>query len=505
MLFNLTGLCFTDAGGIAFHHDLRLVVLSYLIAAAGSYAGLEMIERWRKARRDRALYWQLGSASVLGGTVWSMHFIGMLALEIELPMTYAPGTTLVSLLVAIVAISVGLQIVRAKGSWVRICCAGIAVGLGVGAMHYIGMAGMRCSGSLAYTPSLWSLSLLVGVGAAMAALWLSLTVQENWQRVMAALVMSGAICGMHYTGMAATVIHVDPLAQVTLGWPSGPLAAAVGMTTLALIVCALAFVAGDRRVLVSAGHGGDVPPRQSRGGRYASLGLLCVLATLLCYALWGAIANYRSGVAAALATELSNAFEEVRYSVSSEESLERKYRLQPSQQVRTRHQVAAAALVASLTKGEMIDTPADRLLIDDVLARHTKYLQAIDRMFAAVDAGDTAAVEAIDVNEADPVFDSVEASVDAEARRHSVEAADHLADLAVIQMRALIATPIVFAVGVCLVILVWGCTARLSAEWRKASSARLPSHAQARHRRIAMPRCCGCRTHSWHSRMPNWR
>jgi PAS domain S-box-containing protein len=451
VLFNLTGLCFTDAGGIAFHHDLRLVALSYLIAAAGSYAGLEMIERWQKARRDQALYWQLGSASVLGGTVWSMHFIGMLALEIELPVTYAPGTTLVSLLIAIGAISVGLQIVRAKASWVRICYAGIAVGLGIGAMHYIGMAGVRFSGGLAYTPGLWSLSLLVGIGAATAALWLSLTVQEHWQRVVAAFIMGGAICGMHYTGMAGTVIHVDPLALVTLGLPSGPLAAAVGMTTLALIVCALAFVAADRRVLASAD-----PRGQPRGGRYASLGLVCVLAALLCCALWGAIASYRSGMAAALATEISNIFEEARYSIGSEESLERKYRLQPSQQVRTSHQAAATALVASLTKGAMIDTPADRLLIDDVLARHKKYLQAVDRMFAAVDAGDTAAVEAIDVNEADPAFDSVEASVDEAADRHGFEAADHLANLAVIQMRVLIATPIVFAVGVCLVILFLG-------------------------------------------------
>jgi NO-binding membrane sensor protein with MHYT domain len=278
---SLAGLCFTDAEGIAFHHDLRLVALSYLIAAAGSYAGLEMIERWRNARRDRALYWQLGSASVLGGTIWSMHFIGMLALDIEFPVTYAPGMTLLSLLIAIGAISLGLQIIRAKASWVRICHAGTTVGLGVGAMHYIGMAGVRFSGSLAYTPSLWSLSLLVGIAAATAALWLSLTVQEKWQRVISALIMGGAICGMHYTGMAATVFHVDPLAQVTLGLPSGPLAAAVGVTTLALIVCALAFVAADRRVLPSAKHRGDVPSGQPRGGRFASLGLLVVLVTLL--------------------------------------------------------------------------------------------------------------------------------------------------------------------------------------------------------------------------------
>jgi diguanylate cyclase (GGDEF)-like protein len=262
--FNFAGLCFTDAGGIAFHHDLRLVALSYLIAATGSYAGLEMIERWRNARPDRVLYWQLGSASVLGGTIWSMHFIGMLALKIALPITYAPGTTLLSLLIAIAAVTWGLQIIHGKPSWVRVCHAGITVGLGVGAMHYIGMAAVRFSGSVAYTPTIWSLSLLVGIAAATAALWMSLTVQENWQRLIAALIMGGAICGMHYTGMAAAVFHFEPLTQVTRGLPSGPLATVVGLTTLTLIACALVFVASDRRVLASAKREGEAL-RKSNG------------------------------------------------------------------------------------------------------------------------------------------------------------------------------------------------------------------------------------------------
>jgi diguanylate cyclase (GGDEF)-like protein/PAS domain S-box-containing protein len=453
--FNLIGLCFTDAGGIPFHHDLRLVALSYLIAAAGSYAGLEMIERWRNAGRYQALYWQLGSASVLGGTIWSMHFIGVLALEIELPMTYAPGTTLLSLLTAIGAISLGLQIVRAKASWVRICSAGITVGLGVGAMHYIGMAGVRFSGNLAYIPSLWSLSLLVGIAAATAALWLSLTVREKWRRVVAALIMGGAISGMHYTGMAATVFHVDPLAAFTLGLPSGPLAVAVGLTTLALIVCALVFVAANRRVVASTKHDGDVPPVMSLSGRFASLGLLTVLVVLLGFALLSAIATYWTGMEVTHATELSNTFEDARYSVAAEESLERKYRLDPSEAVRASHRAAAAALFTALQKGALIGDAVDRRLIDEVLARHLQYLHAMDRMFAAADIGDTTTVEAIDLNEADPAFDVVEARVDAAADRHRDDAADHLTGLAVIQTRVLIATPIVFVLGVLMVMYFW--------------------------------------------------
>jgi diguanylate cyclase (GGDEF)-like protein len=252
MRLEIAGLCFTDAEGIAFHHDLSLVALSYIIAASGSYAALEMIERWRNAQGIRAHGWQTASAIALGGSIWSMHFIAMLALRIEPPISYGPGLTLLSLLIPIGVIGWGLQFLRSGSSLVRICLAGAIVGLGVGAMHYVGMAAVRFPGGLAYRPGLWSVSLLVGMAAATVALWLSVTLQETWHRAVAALVMGAAICGMHYTGMTAAVFEPDPFATITPGFSSGPLAAAVAMTTLALILCALVFVAADRRVLASA-------------------------------------------------------------------------------------------------------------------------------------------------------------------------------------------------------------------------------------------------------------
>ncbi len=248
----LAGLCFTDADGIAFQHDASLVALSYFIAVCGSYTALEMIERWRNTRGRPARFWHLASAATLGGSIWSMHFLAMLALSIEVPLRYEPGATLFSLLIAIGVVGWGLQIARAGTSWKRVGFAGIAIGLGVAAMHYVGMAGIQFPGTLAYKPTLWSLSVLLGIGAAIVALWLSLTLQRPWQRAVAALVMGGAICGMHYTGMAAAVFQVDPLAQVTPGLPSGPLAAAAALTTLALILCALAVITADRRRLASA-------------------------------------------------------------------------------------------------------------------------------------------------------------------------------------------------------------------------------------------------------------
>ncbi len=254
----IIGLCFTDARGIAFQHDAVLVALSFGIAVAGSFAALEMIERWRNANGVPARFWQLASATAFGGSIWAMHFVALLALKIGLPLTYAPGPTVLSLLTAIGVVGLGLQIIRAGISWRRIAGAGITVGFGIATMHYVGMSGVRFPGSLAYTPSLWGLSLLIAIAAATCALWLSLTLQARWQRAAVALVMGGAICGMHYTGMAASVFQVDPLAHVTAGEPRSLLAIAVALMTLALIMCALLLVAADRRLFVARRHEADV-------------------------------------------------------------------------------------------------------------------------------------------------------------------------------------------------------------------------------------------------------
>ena len=195
--------------------------------------------------------------------------------------------------------------------------------------------------------------------------------------------------------------------------------------------------------------------KQGGPGRLASLGLLAVLVTLPGFALWGATSTYRTGVAVRHATELSSLFEEARYAVGAEESLERKYRLEPGDEVRGRHRAAGLVLVEALHKARLLGTAADRLLIDDVLVRHVAYLEAIRRMFAAVDAGDAVAANAIDGGEVDPSFEAIETQVDAASDRHRVDAADHLAALSDIQRSVLIATPIVFALGVGLVLFFW--------------------------------------------------
>jgi CHASE3 domain sensor protein len=133
-----------------------------------------------------------------------------------------------------------------------------------------------------------------------------------------------------------------------------------------------------------------------RTGHFATFGLAGVLIVLSIFALWGELSTNRAANEAKRFSELSDAFEQARFAVAAEESLNRKYRLQPSAEVLGRHREAAASLSAALERARGLGEPADRSLINDVLAIHKEYLLAIDRMFAEVDAGDITRANELD-------------------------------------------------------------------------------------------------------------
>ena len=187
--------------------------------------------------------------------------------------------------------------------------------------------------------------------------------------------------------------------------------------------------------------------------RLASFGLASVLIVLSFVAVWGEFSTNRAAHAAKRFSELSDAFEQARFAVAAEESLNRKYRLQPSAEVLGRHREAAIALLAALENARRLGEPADRALISDVLAIHTEYLVAIDRMFAAVDAGDITRANELDRTDVDPKFDTIEARIFAAYDAHGAEAVQRLNELAYVQTSVLAVTIFAFAVGMGLVIL----------------------------------------------------
>jgi PAS domain-containing protein len=187
-------------------------------------------------------------------------------------------------------------------------------------------------------------------------------------------------------------------------------------------------------------------------GRAASVGLVAMLVTLPGFAFWGALTNYETGEITRRAIRQSQALQEARFEGGAEESLERKYRLEPGPDVAARHREAAAQLEAALRFARALADPAEAARIDDILALHARYLAATARMFAAVDAGDIPLSERVDAEEGDPAYDAIEAQLLPMAEMHRARALESLRSIAGLQLRVLFATPVVFGFGLGLVI-----------------------------------------------------
>ena len=186
-----------------------LVALSVLVAIAASHTSLSLTSRVTRATPATARLWLLGGAVAMGLGIWSMHFLGMLALRLPIRMGYDGWYTLHSLLIAVVVSGYALYVAgRTRLEGRTLAAAGVLMGLGIGAMHYVGMHAMRMRPGIDYDPLLFTASLAIAIGASWAALWIAFQLrhgrQRHWlQRAVASTVMGGAIAGMHYTGMAA--------------------------------------------------------------------------------------------------------------------------------------------------------------------------------------------------------------------------------------------------------------------------------------------------------------
>lgn len=221
------------------YHPLY-VALSLVCAFMGAYSALACVHKllaYRKAQIHHHLDQRMGkrprpsrlptsqmyygtlcvAGLAFGGLgVWCMHFIGTLALQLPVAVHYSLDTTLLSLGAAVLASICGLGIVAANPySLPRLVCAGAILGVGVSAMHYLGMYSMEFDGFFLWNWPLVALSCLIAFVAATAGLWLAFATSSNAARWLAAALMGGAVGAMHYTGMAAAnVVCTTPVASL---------------------------------------------------------------------------------------------------------------------------------------------------------------------------------------------------------------------------------------------------------------------------------------------------
>lgn len=215
-----------------------LVIVSFLVAVLASFTALDMAGRVTTAATRRTTWlWLIGGGCAMGLGIWSMHFIGMLAFRLPIPLGYALGLTTVSLLAAMASSIFALWLVSQPTlPHGRLALGALLMGSGIAAMHYLGMAALHMQPGIDYHPGWVALSLLIAVVASWTALFIAFRLRSSHRRLRdraaPALVLGTAIVGMHYTGMAAA------------RFPAGSICGAAGeeglqAQWLALVVLAL--------------------------------------------------------------------------------------------------------------------------------------------------------------------------------------------------------------------------------------------------------------------------
>ncbi|MDT7817675.1 MAG: hypothetical protein QOJ42_7591, partial [Acidobacteriaceae bacterium] len=219
---------------------------------------LDLAGRVTSARTRVRFVWLTGGSLAMGLGIWSMHYIGMLAFRLPIPVVYDWPTVLLSLLAAVLASASALFVVsRKKMGLLRAAIGSIFMGGGIAAMHYVGMAAMRLSAMCQWSPALVALSVVLAVGISFVALLLTFYFRGDlsawsWLKIASAIVMGAAIPIMHYTGMAAATFtvatpalsHSDTAHAVSVS--SLSIAGIIVVTFLVLGIAVLTSLAGRR-------------------------------------------------------------------------------------------------------------------------------------------------------------------------------------------------------------------------------------------------------------------
>jgi diguanylate cyclase (GGDEF)-like protein/PAS domain S-box-containing protein len=215
-----------------------IVAMSVCVSILASFTALNLSGRLVAAEHGGRRWWIISAAVALGGGTWAMHFLGMLSMP--MPATYDVRLTIVSLVLPILASRRGFEIISNGGLHRNsLAAAGLLVGSGIVAMHYIGMAAMRTPGMIArYEPALVAASVMIALAAATAALWLAFRTHDTRQRLVASIMMGIAISGMHYTAMAGvTFVGTDrPIDMDPVMAPASLALAVTGVASFLLIL-----------------------------------------------------------------------------------------------------------------------------------------------------------------------------------------------------------------------------------------------------------------------------
>lgn len=193
--------------------NLWLVCLSVLVAVIGSFGALTHAKRMRESAGNEAALWMLTGGFVLGLSIWSMHFIAMLAMNFTVPVAFDQNLTFLSALPAIVSALFAFWVLRVPHiSYIRLAVSSVLMGSGISLMHYTGMSALMITPAIKYHSYSMVLSMMVAVLASWVALFLMChyeCVKSNSlpRFILSGTLMGGAISGMHYSSMLGMEIQ----------------------------------------------------------------------------------------------------------------------------------------------------------------------------------------------------------------------------------------------------------------------------------------------------------
>jgi diguanylate cyclase (GGDEF)-like protein/PAS domain S-box-containing protein len=232
---------------LAVQHDYRLVLLAAAICAATTFTSFSIYSRVAHAQKMMRLGWLFLTGVCTASGIWATHFVAMLAYNAGVQTAYDPALTAGSLLVAIVATTLGYFVCSGR-SRPEIAIGGAVVGVGIGLMHYTGMRALIVPGTIKWDATLVIASLAIGTALASAATIVFHRL-ENFRAIAAgAGLLTLGICGLHFTAMGAAYIEPDPSVVVEgFSADASVLALAIAGLTVLVMMAGLAAAVIDRQ------------------------------------------------------------------------------------------------------------------------------------------------------------------------------------------------------------------------------------------------------------------
>ena len=225
-----------------YSHNAWLVLASFAIALMAGFTGLSMARGLSRVPEGQRKLRVAMSAIVLGGGIWSMHFVAMLGLQLPIPFFYDPLITLISALLGILVVGLALIVLHfRRRTPATITAAGLILGVGILGMHYTGMAGMQACRA-AYTAGGLILSGAISLVLATLAVWIAYWDRTRRNVLMGTVCFAVAVVALHFIAVGTTEFFETDLSDFDL--ILGNEALAIVVTLAAFVICGAFLLAG---------------------------------------------------------------------------------------------------------------------------------------------------------------------------------------------------------------------------------------------------------------------